>query len=275
MADAALDDLGIVTGEAVALDVRPTSWPLRALGALIDWLCELGLFLALMFGVIAFGAVSGDGAMSRALLIIDLVLSFVLVPTVLETATRGRSVGKFVIGSRIVRDDGGAIAMRHAFIRALSGVVEIVFTLGGLAAVVGLLNRRSKRVGDLLAGTVSQHERVPKPVSNAVGVPESLTEWATIADVGRLPDPLARRIAAFLAQAPRMAPASRQRLATALAAETAPYVAPVVEAPPEELLAAVAAIRRDREFTALMLERARFDDLAATLNAVPHGFPER
>ena len=275
MADAALDDLGIVTGEAVALDVRPTSWPLRALGALIDWLCELGLFLALMFGVLAFGIVSGDGAMSRALLIIDLVLSFVIVPTVLETATRGRSVGRFAIGSRIVRDDGGAIAMRHAFIRALSGVVEIVFTLGGLAAVVGLLNRRSKRVGDLLAGTVSQHERVPRPPSNAVAVPESLTDWAAIADVGRLPDPLARRIAAFLAQAPRMVPASRQRLATALAAEAAPYVAPLVEAPPEELLAAVAAIRRDRELTALMLERERFQDLAATLNATPHGFPDR
>jgi uncharacterized RDD family membrane protein YckC len=275
VADAAPDDLGIVTGEAVALDVRPTSWPLRALGALIDWLCELGLFLALMFGVIAFGLVSGDAAMSRALLIIDLVLSFVLVPTILETATRGRSVGRFAIGARIVRDDGGAIAMRHAFIRALSGIVEIVFTLGGIAAVVGLLNRRSKRIGDLLAGTVSQHERVPKPPSNAVGVPESLTEWAGIADVARLPDPLARRIAAFLAQAPRMVPASRQRLATALAAEAAPYIAPAVEAPPEQLLAAVAAIRRDREFTALILERQRFEDLAATLNATPHGFPDR
>jgi uncharacterized RDD family membrane protein YckC len=275
VADAALDDLGIVTGEAVALDVRPTSWPLRALGALIDWLCELGLFLALMFGVIAFGLVSGDAALSRALLIIDLVLSFVIVPTVLETATRGRSVGKLAVGARIVRDDGGAIAMRHAFIRALSGIVELVFTLGGLAAVVGLLNRRSKRVGDLLAGTVSQHERVPKAPSNAVGVPESLQEWAEIADVGRLPDPLARRIAAFLAQAPRMVPASRERLAAGLAQEAAPYVAPAVETSPELLLAAVAAIRRDREFTALMLERQRFEDLAATLNATPHGFPER
>lgn len=275
MADAALDDLGIVTGEAVALDVRPTSWPLRALGTLIDWLCELGLFLALMFGVIAFGLVSGDQGLSRALLIIDLVLSFVLVPTIVETATRGRSVGRFAIGSRIVRDDGGAIAMRHAFIRALSGVVEITFTLGGLAAVVGLLNRRSKRIGDLLAGTVSQHERVPRPPSNAVAVPESLSEWAAIADVARLPDPLARRIAAFLAQAPRMVPASRERLAGELAAETAPFIAPAVETRPELLLTAVAAIRRDREFTALMLERQRFEDLAATLHATPHGFPDR
>jgi uncharacterized RDD family membrane protein YckC len=273
VADTAPDDLGIVTGEAVALEVRSTSWPLRALGALIDFLCELGLFLALMFGVLAL--LDFDQALSRALLIIDLVLSFVIAPTILETATRGRSVGKLAIGSRIVRDDGGGIAMRHAFIRALSGVVEIVFTLGGLAAVVGLLNRRAKRVGDLLAGTVSQHERVPKPVENAVGVPDSLTEWAAIADVARLPDPLARRIAAFLAQAPRMVPASRSRLASELAAEAAPYVAPAVETSPELLLAAIAAIRRDREFTALMLERQRFEDLAATLSATPHGFPDR
>lgn len=275
MAEAAPDDLGIVTGEAVALEVRSTSWALRALGALIDVLCEAALFLVLMFAVLWWGVVTGDEAMSRALLIIDLILCFVLVPTILETATRGRSVGKFASGSRIVRDDGGAISMRHAFIRALSGLVELVFTVGGLAAVVGLLNRRSKRLGDLLAGTVSQHERVPRPPSNAVGVPVSLTEWAAIADVGRLPDSLARRIAAFLAQAPRMLPASRDRLAASLAAEVAPYIAPAIDTSPEFLLAAVAAIRREREFTALTLERDRFARLAATLDATPHGFPDR
>jgi uncharacterized RDD family membrane protein YckC len=273
--DLALDDLGIVTGEAVALEVRSTSWPLRALGTMIDFLCELGLFLLLLLLIASIGVFTSDGSLSRALVIIDLVLSFVIAPTVLETATRGRSVGRFAVGARIVRDDGGGLAMRHAFIRALSGVVELVFTFGGLAAVVGLLNRRSKRVGDLLAGTVSQHERVPRPPSNAIGVPDELQEWAEIADVGRLPDPLSRRIAAYLAQAPRMAPASRDRLAAALAAEAAPYVAPAVETRPELLLAAVAAIRRDREFTALMLERQRFEDLSATLSATPHGFPDR
>ena len=55
MTDLAPDDLGIVTGEAVALEVRSTSFPLRALGALIDFLCELGLFVGLMFAVIWLG----------------------------------------------------------------------------------------------------------------------------------------------------------------------------------------------------------------------------
>ncbi|MFD1720089.1 RDD family protein [Amnibacterium endophyticum] len=270
------DDLGIVTGEAVALEVRATSWPLRALGALIDFLIELGLFLALMFGVGLLATALGvDDALNRALVIVDLVVCFVLLPTILETATRGRSVGKLAVGARIVRDDGGAIGVRHAFIRALMGVPEIVFTAGGLAAVVGLLNRRSKRLGDLLAGTVSQQERVPRPPSNAVGVPASLEEWAAIADVARLPDRLSRRIAAFLARAPRMLPESRRRTAEELAAEAAPFIAPAVETEPELLLAAVAAIRRQREYTALLLEQQRFQELQQSLPAAPHGFPDR
>ncbi len=273
--DAELDDLGIVTGEAVALGVRSTSWVLRAAGALIDGVAELALFLLLLLGIGALGALSGDDALSRALVIIDLVLCFVLVPTALETALRGRSLGKLAVGARIVRDDGGAIGLRHAFIRALMGVPELLLTLGGLAAITGLLNRRAKRLGDYLAGTVSQHERVPRPPSNAYGVPDRLREWAAIADVARLPDRLSRRIAAFLAQGVRMTPESRARLAADLAHEAAPYVAPAIEAPPELLLAAVIAIRRDREYAALMLQRDRLEDLQQVLTAQPHAFPDR
>ncbi|MDH2442968.1 RDD family protein [Amnibacterium sp. CER49] len=276
MSNANPTELGIVTGEAVALEVRPTSFVLRAAGALIDLVAEAALFLALIYGIVQLSRIAGaDDAISRALVIVDVVVSFVLAPTLLETATRGRSLGKLAVGARVVRDDGGSIALRHAFVRALAGVVEIVFTLGSLAAIVGLLNRRAKRLGDLLAGTVSQHERVPNPPSNAIAVPPQLAEWASIADVARLPDPLARRVAAFLAQAPRMVPASRARLAAGLADEVAPFVAPAVETAPELLLAAVGAIRREREYRALTLEHERFADLEQSLTANPHGFPDR
>jgi uncharacterized RDD family membrane protein YckC len=270
------DDLGIVTGEAVALEVRSTSWVLRAAGAIIDVLAEVVLFFALLFGIgLLSGATHADQAIGTALVVVDLVVSFIIAPAVLETATRGRSLGKLAVGARIVRDDGGSIAFRHAFIRSLTGVVELIFTFGSIAAITGLLNRRAKRLGDLLAGTVSQHERVPRPPMNALGVPMPLQEWAGVADVARLPDPLSRRITAFLVQAPRMTPDSRARLAAELAAEASPYVAPAVDTDPELLLAAVAAIRRDREFTALLLERERFQELSQVLETNPHGFPDR
>jgi hypothetical protein len=205
-----------------------------------------------------------------------LVTVIVIVPVVVETATRGRSLGKLAIGARIVRDDGGAIGFRHALIRALTGVLELYFTAGGLAALVGLLNPRAKRLGDLLSGTYSQHERVPRIVEPVFGVPHVLEPWAATADVGRLPDRLGRRIAAFLKQAPKLTPAARQRLAAELAAEAAAYVSPLpADADPEFFLAAVAALRRDREYRAHVLEEERMGRLDPVLSGLPHGFPAR
>src|SRR3546814_2286922 len=64
------------------------------------------------------------------LVITLLVVVTVVAPTTVETVTRGRSLGKLAVGGRIVRPDGGAIGFRHAFLRALLGVLELWFTLG-------------------------------------------------------------------------------------------------------------------------------------------------
>ena len=169
----------------------------------------------------------------------------VVLPTAVETASRGRSLGKLALGLRVVRDDGGAIGFRHAFIRALTGVVEIYLTFGGLAVLVGFLNPSSKRLGDLLAGTHAQVERVPRVPSTAFGVPRRARRLGGDADVARLPDALARRVAAFFANADHLVPESRARVAASLAAEVAPFVSPLPDAPPERFLAGVVALRRD------------------------------
>ena len=110
---------------------------------------------------------------------------------------------------------------------------------------------------------------------NTLGVPMPLQEWAGIADVARLPDPLSRRITAFLVQAPRMTPDSRAASPPSSPPRRRPTSRPPVDTDPELLLAAVAAIRRDREFTALLLERERFQELSQVLETNPHGFPDR
>ena len=76
-------------------------------------------------------------------------------------------------------------------------------------------------------------------------------------------------------QASGLTPTTRARLAETLAAEAAPFVSPLPSVEPELFLAGVAVLRREREARALELERARLDDLAPTLGALPHGFPDR
>lgn len=266
------DDEGVLTGEAVTLDLRPASALIRGGGCAIDVLVSVLLFVGLLLAVAGLGA---DEAAFRAIMIAGIVLCIVVLPTAVETASKGRSLGKLALGLRVVRDDGGAIGFRHAFIRALVGVLEIYMTLGGLAVLVGFLNPSSKRLGDILAGTHAQVERVPKLPSTAFGVPPELVGWASIADVGRLPDPVSRRVAAFFANAAHLVPESRARVAASLAAEVAPFVSPVPDAPAERFLAGVTALRRERDLAALRLEGDRMALLEPVLTATPNGFPDR
>ena len=83
----------------------------------------------------------------------------------METLTRGRTVGAFALGLRVVRDDGGAIRFRQALLRGLAfwGVDFAIWTgfCGGL--VCAAVNPMSKRFGDLMAGTIVIRTRTPRP----------------------------------------------------------------------------------------------------------------
>jgi uncharacterized RDD family membrane protein YckC len=270
------DELELLTGEAVGLDLRPTSFVLRAAGAIIDFLVYFGLWLLILLAISSpWFTGTLDDASGAAITLASLVFCLVVAPTAVETITQGKSLGKLAIGARIVRDDGGSIGLRHAFIRALTGVLEVFFTFGGIAAMTALLNERTKRVGDLLAGTYSQNERVSKATPPVFGVPAGLEEWALTADVARMPDGLSRRIAQFLRQARRLAPDARDHLARSLASEASVFVSPLPPVSAELFLAAASAVRRDREYAGLQLEASRLNALRPALESVPHGFPER
>jgi uncharacterized RDD family membrane protein YckC len=266
----------LITGEAVALDLRPADFILRAAGAIIDWVGYLLVFLGVLL-VISTPLVTDlvDEATLTAITVAALVMCVVVIPTTVETITQGRSLGKLAIGARIVRDDGGSISFRHAFIRSLVAVIEIFMTIGGIATATALFNSRSKRLGDIMAGTYSQHERVSKASPPVFGVPLELSEWAATADVARMPGGLSRRIAQFLRQASGHSEISRRRLAHDLAGEASRYVSPIPECDAEIFLAGVSAVRRDREYRALHDERTRLANLEPVLGGLPHRFPER
>ncbi len=264
----------VLTGEAVALDVQPLGFFMRALGTVIDML--VGVLVLLLFGFGASWLVSAGVLEENVLPILSIavvVIVTVVVPTAVETATRGRSLGRLAVGGRIVRLDGGAAGFRHAFIRAVIGVVELWFTVGAVAALVGAFTPRAQRLGDLVAGTYSERTRTPRLPDAAPGLPPNLSSWARVADVARLPDPLARRLAQFTAGAEHLDPAARARLASALAGEAGAFVSPIPACDPETFVRGVVAIRRDRELRALELQRSRVASLVGARER--RGLPTR
>jgi uncharacterized RDD family membrane protein YckC len=264
----------IVTGEAVALDVQPIGFFLSALGAFIDVLVGIAIFVVSALVTSWLMGESLIDAMTLPILtIVVLVAVTVVIPTVVETITGGRSLGRLAVGGRIVRTDGGASGFRQALIRALVGVLEIWLTLGAVAALVGAFTPRAQRLGDLMAGTYSERTRTPPLPGSAPGIPPSLAAWAAIADVARLPDPLSRRLAQFASSAPGMNPAARARTAATLAAEASSHVSPVPAADAETFIRGVIAVRRDRELRSLELEGSRVAALTPAGDGAPRGFP--
>ncbi len=240
------DDL--VTGEAVALDLPAATVGVRLVSALVD-LAVQAMVLAALVAVSLVAVSSADAALQAVAGVVSTVAVLVALPTAVETLTRGRSLGKVILGLRTVRDDAGPISFRHAFLRSLVGVVEIWALSGVPALISALVNRRGKRIGDMAAGTYVVRERHPFPGVRPVPMPPELASWAASADVAPLPDGLALAARQFLDRAPQLNPASRSDLGHQLAEQALTRVAPQPGPGhhPETVLAAVLAERRRRD----------------------------
>lgn len=266
----------VITGEAVALQIRPASFVQRAAGSAIDFIVYYTVSILILVGFYyAATSLGMDPALAQAIQIVGTIVGLVVIPMTVELVTQGKSLGRLALGVRIVRDDGGAVAFRQSFIRAIIGLIEIFLVLG-TAPLVGLLSAKSKRLGDMLAGTYSQQERISGTPAPVFGVPYQLVDWSRTADVARMPDSLARRISQFLGQSAGLTPESRRRLSIQLANEAAPYVSPLPSGTdPELFLAAISVVRREREFAALQLEQRTIERLRPALEGRPHNFPDR
>ena len=89
-----------------------------------------------------------------ALLVIGLTTAFwILYMAVLEAAWNGQSLGKKLVGIRVVREDGRAIDWPAALVRNVLRIVD-AFACYLVAAVLVWRSPRRQRLGDRIAHTV-------------------------------------------------------------------------------------------------------------------------
>ncbi|MEB3961963.1 RDD family protein [Streptomyces kunmingensis] len=239
----------LVTGEAVALELRPAKLPSRALAVLIDLVVAFVVYIAVTIAVVAATA-SLDDAASAALSVALFLLVLVGVPIAVETLSHGRSLGKLACGLRVVRDDGGPIRFRHALVRGAVGVVEILLTFGVVACIASLVSARGRRVGDVFAGTLVVRERVPTGQAAFVPPPPPwlVGRFAQL-DLSAVPEGLWLAVRQYLTRMRQLDPQVGWGMAERLAADVAAHTgAPApTDVPPAAFLAAVVHERQSRE----------------------------
>ncbi len=254
---AALTADDLVTGEAVALDLPAASFGSRIASGLIDIVITV-VSAIIVVALLSSLSAGTDGALIHVSMIASLIVIFLVIPTTIETLTRGRSVGKFALGLRTVRDDAGPISFQHAFVRALIGFVELYPLSGVPAFFSALLSERGKRLGDHAAGTYVIRERFSLRLPAPPMMPWQLQDWARSADIAPLPTPVALAARQYLGRLDDIGPAARTTLGLRLAEQVRPFVSPAPPegTPPEAFLTAVLVARRDRDLARLHREAA-------------------
>ncbi|WP_062216325.1 RDD family protein [Streptomyces sp. NBRC 109706] len=254
----------LVTGDAVVLGLRPARLPSRALAVAMDLTVVVGLYLLL--SVVLLSAVLPLGtATAAAVQVALLVLVVVGGPMLVETLSHGRSLGKLVLGLRVVREDGGPIRFRHALVRGAIGFVELLLTAGSVACIASLVSARGRRLGDVFAGTLVVRERIPAGRRGAVpAAPPELAGHFAQLDLSQVPDELWLTVRRFLTRVEQLDQAVAWSMGVRLASDVAGRVgAPAPEgAHPVGYLAAAVAERQRREAERALPEAAPADGIS-------------
>jgi uncharacterized RDD family membrane protein YckC len=184
------------TPESVELDFVLAGIGSRAYALFIDysiltavWTAFAFLWVTFAIGLMSYlteGNVNVEGAPAW-LLAIYVLLNFVLWSgyfILFETIWQGQTPGKRVAKIRVVQDDGRPMRLGQATLRSLLRSVDDFLFLG---VFLILFQKREKRIGDLVAGTiVIQTESGDRKSTDFLISPQAKQLAAQLADVADL-----------------------------------------------------------------------------------------
>ena len=239
---------GIITPEAVVLDVETAGVASRVFAGLIDLAVQVGMLWVGLLVVAAGGGLDESASTTTASLLIAAVMMGY--PVAFETLTRGRTIGKRAMGLRAVTIEGAPIRLRHAVLRMMGGLVDRYLPPIGVTGTLFVLGtRRHQRVGDLLAGTVVIRDPALTSLPPALWfpVPPGLEQFAANIDPTAMTDEQYTVIRSFLMRNRELTPAARHAVALDLAsrvAATLGHESPAWLAPEDYLLCVIARYQR-------------------------------
>ncbi|HNJ97097.1 MAG TPA: RDD family protein [Ilumatobacteraceae bacterium] len=208
---------GIVTPEAVVLELETAGVASRALAGLLDLAIQIGLMMVLMIVANLSGLVDSSANTALAIVIAITLMGY---PVLLESLWRGQTIGKRTLGLRAITVEGAPVRLRHVMLRMMGGLVDRFLPPVGVTGVLFVLGTsRHQRVGDLLAGTIVIRDpsRTNLPAAVWFPVPPGMEQYAATIDPTAMTDAHYTVIRSFLMHNRELTPDARYALAGDLA----------------------------------------------------------
>ena len=203
-AGAALDTLHTVeTPEGVELALRLAGVVPRSLAFAIDVSLRLAVYFFALFPLTIWLEKLG-----LAVWFLVIALGEVIYPVTFELLADGQTIGKRVVGIRVVHDDGTRIRWQASLVRNLLTAADALPGTYLFAVASMICSQRFRRIGDHAAGTVVVYAEA-KP---AAGAPAAAVLPAP-PPIALSPDESAA-VLAFGARAHELSPGRREELAS-------------------------------------------------------------
>lgn len=165
------------TPERVRFRYRVAGPGRRAVAWVADMFLALAIAVAGMLPLMAFGAVPALANMAAGLWLLVMFGVWWIYGVFFETLLAGRTPGKLVLGLRVVREDGGPARFPDFVLRNLLRAADFLPVFYGVGVISMACDRRLRRLGDLVAGTVVVHEEHGEMLGNlAIDPPVSEAE---------------------------------------------------------------------------------------------------
>lgn len=157
MKHAVLDGrLALTTPEGVRLLLTPAGPAIRAAA----WALDLVVWLVMAFLIML---VFSGSKMGSGLIGVALFITYWGYPVLCEVYWRGRTIGKRAFGLEVLRDDGLPVGWRESSLRNLLAVADFLPMLYATGLVSMLVDKRFRRLGDIVAGTqVVYKDKLPE-----------------------------------------------------------------------------------------------------------------
>ncbi len=160
------ETLDIQTPENVAFGYQVAGLGSRFIATLLDtllvFLLQVVIVLVAVLVISAIGSL-GDQLEAWVFAIFGVILSIFYwgYYVFFEMLWNGQTPGKRWVGLRVIRADGTPITLSESFIRNLARLVDFLPAAYGVGVITMFIDKQSRRLGDLAAGTLVVQDRAP------------------------------------------------------------------------------------------------------------------
>ncbi|MBD8005121.1 RDD family protein [Bacillus norwichensis] len=173
------EQVGVKTPEFVSIQFQLAGLGSRMAAYMLDWLilCVLNVIIIIIPLILLIDGNPFYDDVASVVIAILIIALFVLnwgYFIFMEFYFGGKTIGKRVLGIRVIQDNGHSLTLLSSFIRNFMRIVDSLPSgyLTGLLMI--FFHPKHKRVGDLVAGTIVVHERKAKRLGKLTPVEKEI-----------------------------------------------------------------------------------------------------